>query len=270
MNSKIDLRLGDCLEVLPAIDDSSIDCTITSPPYDNLRTYQDTLDWSFDKFKKIAHELYRVTKDGGVVVWVVNDATVDGSETLTSFRQAIYFKEECGFNVHDTMIYMKHNPLPNAGNRYQQAFEYMFVLSKGKPKTANILTMPRRNANGDKRTQRVKFHERNIDGSEGQAHLAKVNEVVPRQNVWEYLVGGGNSTSDKIAFQHPAIFPEQIVVDHLLSWTNEGDAVLDPFMGSGTTGKMCSVYNRNFIGIEVNPNYFEIAKKRIYNTCPLW
>lgn len=266
---KTELILGDCSDVLKTIPDSSVDCTITSPPYDNIRTYGDTLEWSFEKFTTIANELYRVTKQGGVVVWVVNDQTIDGSETLTSFKQALYFKE-IGFNVHDTMIYMKHNPLPNAGNRYQQAFEYMFVFSKGKPKTVHLQMVPRRNATGDKRTERVLTRNRNVDGSTGEQHYTKINDIVPKQNVWEYLIGGGNSTQDKIAFQHPAIFPEQLVVDHLLSWTNEGDTVLDPFMGSGTTGKMCDAYNRKFIGIEKNPEYFEIAKKRINNANPLF
>ena len=266
---KKELILGDCSDVLKTIPDSSVDCTITSPPYDNIRTYGDTLEWSFEKFMTIANELYRVTKQGGVVVWVVNDQTIYGSETLTSFKQALYFKE-IGFNVHDTMIYMKHNPLPNAGNRYQQAFEYMFVLSKGKPKTVHLQMVPRRNATGDKRTERVLTRNRNVDGSTGEQHYTKINDIVPKQNVWEYLIGGGNSTQDRIAFQHPAIFPEQLVVDHLMSWTDEGDTVLDPFMGSGTTGKMCDAYNRKFIGIEKNPEYFDIAKKRIYSANPLW
>ena len=270
VKESIQLYCGDCLDILPTIQDNSIDCVITSPPYDNIRTYGDTLEWDFNIFKKVADQLTRVIADGGVIVWVVNDATIDGSETLTSFKQSIYFKEECGLNVHDTMIYMKHNPLPNAGNRYQQSFEYMFVFSKGKPKTVPLQMVPRRNATGDKRTERVKFHERSADGNQGEHHHTKINEIVPKQNVWEYLIGGGNSTQDKIAFQHPAIFPEQLVVDHLLSWTDEEDTVLDPFMGSGTTGKMCDAYNRKFIGIEKNPEYFDIAKKRIYSANPLW
>ena len=264
------LILGDCVEVLKTIPNSSVDCVITSPPYDNIRTYGGTLEWDFDVFKKVAEELTRVIIDGGVIVWVVNDATINGSESLTSFKQAIYFKEECGLNVHDTMIFMKHNPLPNAGNRYQQSFEYMFVFSKGKPKTVHLQMVPRRNATGDKRTERVIERNRNVDGTPGEKHYTKINEFVPKQNVWKYLIGGRNSTQDKIAFQHPAIFPEQLVVDHLLSWTNEGDTVLDPFMGSGTTGKMCDAYNRKFIGIEKNPEYFEIAKKRINNANPLF
>lgn len=260
----------DCINALKTIPSNEIDCVITSPPYDNIRTYGNITEWSFDKFKEIAQELYRVVKDGGVVVWVVNDQTVEGSETLSSFKQAIYFKEECGFNVHDTMIYLKHNPLPNAGNRYQQSFEYMFVFSKGKPKTVHLLTMPRRNATNDKRTERVLTRNRNVDGSTGEAHYTKINDIVPKQNVWEYLVGGGNSIKDKIAFEHPAIFPEELVKDHILSWTNEGDTILDPFMGSGTTGKMCVLLKRKFIGIEINKQYFEIAKKRIFSQNPLW
>lgn len=165
---------------------------------------------------------------------------------------------------------MKHNPLPNSGNRYQQCFEYMFVFSKGKPKTVNLLKVPRQNATGDKRTSRVLTRNRNVDGSTGVSRFSKINEIVPRKNVWEYLVGGGNSTSDKIAFKHPTIFPEELARDHILSWTNENDTVLDPFMGSGTTGKMCIATNRKFIGIEINKDYFEIANKRLQMTNPLW
>ena len=93
----------DCLNTMRAMPDGVIDLVITSPPYDDLRNYK---GYSFD-FESIAKELFRVVKEGGVVVWVVGDATVDGSETGTSFRQALFFKE-VGFNLHDTMIYMKN------------------------------------------------------------------------------------------------------------------------------------------------------------------
>ena len=108
-----------------------IDLTVTSPPYDNLRAYN---GYSWD-FESVAQELYRITKDGGVVVWVVGDATIKGSETGTSFKQALYFKE-IGFKLHDTMIYQSDKP-PLTHNRYEQKFEYMFVFSKGRPKTFN-------------------------------------------------------------------------------------------------------------------------------------
>ena len=134
------LYQGDCLDVMDKLIEEGVevDLTVTSPPYDDLRNYNNTLVWNFDVFKQVADRLYKITKNGGVVVWVVNDKTKNGSETGTSFKQALYFKE-IGFNLHDTMIYAKNNPIPQNHNRYEQAFEYMFILSKGKPNTFNPL-----------------------------------------------------------------------------------------------------------------------------------
>jgi DNA modification methylase len=242
------------------LDDNCIDLTVTSPPYDNLRKYKG-FEWDFEG---VANELYRVTKDGGVVVWIVADQTINGNETGNSFRQALYFKD-IGFNLHDTMIYEKHNPVPNANNRYQQSFEFMFVLSKGKPKTTNILLTKRSNECNDKRTFRVKTVNRDKDGEFNEAKYQTIREFVPRRNIWKYKVGLYNSTTDKIAFKHPAIFPEQLASDHILSWSNEGDLVLDPFMGSGTTAKMAKLNNRNYIGFELSEEYCKIAEQRIEN-----
>lgn len=248
----------DCVEGLKMLPDNCVDLTVTSPPYDNLRSYN---GFTFD-FETIAKELYRVTKQGGVVVWIVGDATINGSETGTSFRQALFFKD-CGFNLHDTMIYEKHNPVPNAKTRYQQSFEYMFVLSKGKPKTVHILEEPRRNERNDKMTYRKKKFTRNKNGEFGEAKDYFFKEYVPRRNIWTYKVGLYNSTSDKIAFKHPAIFPELLAKDHILSWSNEGDIVLDIFAGSGTTAKMAIQTNRKYIGFEISEEYCEIARKRV-------
>lgn len=252
------LILGDCLDKMKGISDNSIDLTVTSPPYDNLRTYGGVIDeWSFDKFQGIARELYRITKEGGVVVWVVADATIKGSETGTSFKQALYFME-CGFNLHDTMIWNKGSFAFPSQSRYHQVFEYMFVLSKGQPKTFNPikdrenLYICTRGASGRKANG-----ERNTGKSEVREKWGK------RLNIWNYPIGGGHSASDKIAFEHPAIFPENLALDHILSWSNENDTVLDPFTGSGTTGKMAILTNRNFIGIELNEEYFKIAERRI-------
>lgn len=104
------ITLGDCVELMKEIPDDFIDLTVTSPPYDNLRDYNNEMTWNFEKFKEVAKELFRITKPGGVVVWVVGDATIKGSETGTSFRQALFFKD-CGFNLHDTMIYKKTRTL---------------------------------------------------------------------------------------------------------------------------------------------------------------
>jgi len=246
-----------CLITMGKMDDNFIDLTITSPPYDDLRTYN---GYSFP-FEDIARELYRVTKQGGVVVWVVNDATKKGSETLSSFKQAIYFNE-IGFNVHDTMIYRKLNPPPNAGTRYHQSFEYMFVFSKGKPNTTNISLRPRNNKCNDKRTYRKKKFSRNKDG-EFNENDYYIKEQVPDFNVWDFYVGGGNTTNDKVAFKHPAIFPEELVKKHILSWSNEGDIIYDPFMGSGTTSKMSILTKRNYIGSEISEEYCNIERERL-------
>ena len=248
---------GDCLEIMKDIKSGSIDLTVTSPPYDNLRAYKGNIEqWNFDKFKNIAKELFRITKDGGIVVWVVGDATVKGSETCTSFRQALWFVE-CGFNLHDTMIYKKSNPIPQNHNRYEQCFEYMFVFSKGKPKTFNAIRVPTKNAGksfdwGNRKTK--------MDDNQCRRHrdseVIKVNPTKIHDNIFEYSIGGGKTG-------HPAVFPEQLALDHILSWSNEGELVFDPFTGSGTTGKMAVLNNRHFIGCEIDEGYIKIAEERI-------
>ena len=251
----------DCLQGMRRMEAESVDLTVTSPPYDNLRTYN---GYCFD-FENIAKELYRVTKQGGVVVWVVGDATKDGSETCTSFRQAIYF-HEIGFNLHDTMIYASDKP-PLTHNRYEQAFEYMFVLSKGKPKTFNPIMVPTIQAGVDKGIRT--FRE-----SDNRLRLAHKNELVAdkkiKGNIWFYDTGNMCSTKDSIAFNHPAIFPELLVRDHIVSWSNEGDVVLDPFMGSGTTAKVARALNRHYIGFEISAEYCEIIRKRLEQTKTLF
>jgi len=244
---------GNCLELMKNIPDKSIDMVLTSPPYDNLRTYN---GYTFD-FDGIAKELYRVTKQGGVVVWIVGDATIKGSETGTSFRQALYFKE-IGFNLHDTMIYQKSTP-PLTHNRYEQNFEYMFVLSKGNPKTFNGLREPREYT--DSRTN--KAFGRNMDNSVNIGYSSK-NETRLKRNVWRFFAGGG--ANDKISSKHPATFPEKLAEDHILSWSNEGDTILDPMAGSGTTLKMAKKNNRNYIGIEISQEYIDIIAKRLSDT----
>ena len=245
----------DSLGILRTIETDSIDLTVTSPPYDNLRTYN---GYTWD-FEGIAKELHRVTKPGGVVVWVVGDATVKGSETGTSFKQALYFME-CGFNLHDTMIYRKKNPMPYKHNRYQPCFEYMFVFSKGKPKTFNPILVGAKNAGVASR-----LNQRNADGQivDGNGKGKRISESKYKDNIWEYGVGFGVTTADKYAFAHSAMFPEQLAQDHIISWSNEGDIVLDIFGGSGTTAKMAVLNNRNFIHVDISEEYCEIAQRRI-------
>jgi DNA modification methylase len=244
----------DCLDGLRQLPDNFIDLTVTSPPYDNLRTYN---GYSFD-FENIAKELYRVTKQGGVVVWVVGDQTVNGSESGTSFRQALYFKE-LGFNLHDTMIYAKENYVPLTHNRYEQQFEYMFILSKGKPKTFNPLM--RKNIFKGQKTGGTFRHNGNDLEKKHTKGVVKDKSILP--NIFWYKVGKYKTSSDLNSFKHPATFPEQLANDHIISWSNENDIVMDIFMGSGTTGKMAILNNRNYIGFEISKEYCEIAEKRI-------
>ena len=256
----------DCLEGMKMLPDSCIDLTVTSPPYDNLRDYNNEVTWNFEKFQEVAKELFRITKPGGVVVWVVGDATINGSETGTSFRQALYFKE-IGFNLHDTMIYKKHAPHP-PNVRYWQCFEYMFVFSKGKPKTFNPLMQMKKDFEKD--PNRIRTY-RQKDGSlktldenaKKRFKKAAQNNYRIADNIWEIQAGYMTSAKDKYAHKHPAIFPEKLAQDHILSWSNPGDIVFDPFLGSGTTAKMALLNGRNYIGIDISEEYCEIARKRI-------
>ena len=241
-----------CLDTIAKMPDNFVDLTVTSPPYDNLRTYN---GYSFD-FESVAKELYRVTKQGGVVVWVVGDATIKGSETGNSFRQALFFMQ-VGFNLHDTMIYKKTNPIPQNHNRYEQSFEYMFVFSKGRPNTFNPIKMETKN-NG--KTFNWGNRKTVLDENQCRRHKEEDIRKVPpsknRFNIFEYTVGGGNTG-------HPAVFPEQLANDHIISWSNEGDLVYDPFMGSGTTAKMAILNKRDWIGSEISEDYCEMIEKRI-------
>ena len=230
------------LDTMGRMEDNFIDLTVTSPPYDNLRTYN---GFEFH-WQKVIEELYRVTKEGGVVVWVVGDATIKGSETGTSFKQALWAME-CGFSLNDTMIYQKFGSgMPHKSHRYGQSFEYMFVLSKGKNTHGVIKTYPVTGAVG-KTTRRQK------DGSIKRGTYNIGGGKLP--NIWQYA---GETKQN-----HPAPFPEQLAHDHIISWSNEGDTVLDPFMGSGTTAKMAKLNNRNYIGSEISEEYCNIANERL-------
>lgn len=250
---------GDCLELMRTFADNLVDLTVTSPPYDNLRTYHGSLEWGEHIWKPILKELYRVTKKGGVVAWVVGDATIKGSETGTSFKQAL-FAMDCGFNLHDTMIYQSAKP-PLTHNRYEQNFEYMFVFSKNKPKTFNPIMV---NCKYYGESLKAKTMRRlSDDTSSISGKNKRVKEFKIKNNIWVYNTGAGHSTLDREAFRHPAIFPEKLAHDNILSWSDEDDTVFDPMMGSGTTLKMACQSKRRFIGIETREEYCEIAKHRI-------
>ncbi len=249
------ITAGNCVEILKDFNENSIDLTITSPPYDNLRTYK---GYVFP-FEEIANELFRVTKNGGVVVWVVADATIKGSETGTSFKQALYFKE-IGFNLHDTMIFRKKNPIPQIyRKRYNNEFEYMFVFSKGYVKTNNPIMIDTLHGGLKLNGTTYKNYSKGIQKREKLAKPVKNKKI--KGNIWEYVVG--KRKEDQEAKGHPAPFPSALVRDHILSWSNKGDIVLDPMCGSGTTCKVAVQLRRKFIGIDISEEYCEIAKKRI-------
>ncbi len=263
-NPNIDLKLNkfyvaESVEFMKAnMPNNFVDLTVTSPPYDNLRTYK---GFEFD-YKAMLKELYRITKEGGVVVWVVGDATINGSETGTSFKQALYAKEEVGFNLHDTMIYHKINPIPIKQNRYYPCFEYMFILSKGKPKTFNPIMRESLSAGTKVRARQRTGIDSYIKNPTGKN---PTKEYSIEYNLWSYKVGSvGQTSMDKIAYKHPAQFPEKLAEDHIISWSNEGDIIFDPMCGSGTTCKMAYLNNRKFIGVDISEEYInEICIPRL-------
>jgi len=253
-----------CLDTMKKMKNEFIDLVITSPPYDKLRKYTGEVEWSFDLFKKIANALSIIIKKDGIIVWVVGDSTINGSETGSSFRQALFFKE-IGFKLYDTMIYSSKKP-PLTHKRYEQEFEYMFIFCKTKPRVFNPIMIP--TSYGGARIDRPK----STKGSRGDNSAIRSRiELKPRYvkkekikgNIWNYKTGGGHSSKDNIAFNHPAIFPEKLAEDHILSWTNEEDLVYDPMAGSGTVAKMCLLNNRNFICSEISSKYCDIIKERI-------
>lgn len=254
---EVTLIHGDCRNVMKKLIDDGVkvDLTVTSPPYDTLRNYDESLEWDFDVFKEVADLLYRITVNGGVVVWVVNDKTDNGSKTGTSFKQALYFKE-IGFNLHDVMLFAKKNPVPQIFHkRYTDAFEYVFILSKGNPNTCNPLMESCKTAGEISRTfKKISANDQERYINKG----TKTKDFKIKSNIWYYGLGGTN-------YGHPATFPLDLAKDHILSWSNPNDLVLDCFMGSGTTGVACQELNRNFIGIEKVEKYYNIAKERCKN-----
>lgn len=245
--------IDDCVHFMQKrMHDNSVDLVVTSPPYDNLRDYK---GYNFE-FESIANEIFRIVKKGGIVVWVVGDKIKNGNKSLTSFKQALYF-QKIGFNAHDVMIYAKKNTPFMRSNAYTNGYEYMFIFSKGKPKTFNPLK---------EKTARNGFEmlvaNKKSDGKNNKV-LKELKQEKTKTNIWYYAVGLGGTTNDGEAFKHPAMYPEQLALDHILSWSNEGDIVFDPMCGSGTTCKMAFLAKRNFIGVDISWEYIEIAKKRL-------
>jgi len=254
---------ADAAKGMKKLKDNTIYLTVTSPPYGEIRTYNG-FKWDF---KATAKQLYRVTKSGGVVVWVVADQVIDGSESGESFRQALFFKDQCGFRLHDTMIYQKNGISHPSTNRYSQCFEYMFIFSKGRPKTVNILKDRPLKWNA---VTWKKSGIRNRDGSiEYKYDLKQTSPYGQRLNIWIYNVGFQHTTKDKVAKDHPALMPESLAQDHILSWSNPGDLILDPFSGGGTTCKMAKILGRKYLGFDISQEYVDIGRQRLQDSVSL-
>lgn len=245
------LHCGECVAFMRGLPNEYIDLTVTSPPYDDLRDYK---GYSFD-FENVAKELYRITKNGGVVVWIVADATIKGSETGTSFRQALHFMS-LGFRLHDTMIWNKKFAFDGSKNRYSNVFEYMFVFSRGNPTKFNAI-YDRKNISAGRSSKGTR---RQKNGETQEMDGGIIEPLGARFNIWDQFP----VMSNKERTGHPAQFPERLIRDHIITWSDKNDLVLDPFMGSGTSGVACALEGRNFIGIEIGKEYFDIANKRIY------
>lgn len=257
-----ELWTADCTELLGFFESDSVDLILTSPPYDNLRNYK---GFAF-QFDKIALELVRVLKPGGVMVWIVADATIDGSETGTSFKQALHF-QGLGLNIHDTMIFKKRNPIPQIyRRRYTNEFEYMFVFSKGPVATHNPIMIDCLHAGLELGTTTYKNYSKNEQARTKLANPVKDKKI--KGNIWEYVVG--KNKEDQEAKGHPAPFPCELARDHILSWSNEGDLVLDPMCGSGTTCKVARQLGRQFIGIDTSAEYVRLARERVFGVGELF
>lgn len=249
----------DCRSVMKFMIDSGtfVDLTVTSPPYDSLRTYNNSSSWSFDVFKEVAELLYNITNEGGIVVWVVGDETINGSESGTSFKQALYFMQ-VGFKLHDTMIYEKNSssfPARRDSKRYTQIFEYMFIFVKGKIKTGKLICDKENKWKGYQCWGQHTAYDKNGNLNK-ISNIKPVPDFSPRNNIWKYSVGF-NVNIDK----HPAVFPFKLAEDHILTWSNEGDVIFDPFLGSGTTMFAAIKNRRRFIGCEVDEKYFNSIDK---------
>jgi site-specific DNA-methyltransferase (adenine-specific) len=246
---------SEAVSFMRSMEPDSVDLVVTSPPYDDLRSYK---GYSFDS-EAIVSELLRVLTPGGVVVWVVGDKIIKGNRTLTSFKQALQF-QSLGFNVHDVMIYRKKNTPFMRSNAYTNCYEFMFVFTKGKPRVFNPIKEPTVRQGEEKMPS-----NKGADGINRKV-LSRLNSEKARTNIWDYAVGLGGTTKDRAAFAHPAVFPERLAAEHIMSWSNEGDLVFDPMVGSGTTTKMAKALGRNFLGCDISEEYVKIARQRTFNT----
>ena len=254
-----------CIAGMQQLDDECIDLVVTSPPYDDLRTYNDNTKWDINVFYSVAAQLNRVLKPGGVIMWNVNDATIKGSESGSSFRQALHFME-LGLRLHDTMIYEKTGTAFASGVksvRYTQQFEYCFILSKGKPKTVNLLCDKKNKWAGHQSWGNAQTRKKDGSIHDPGKKSKEIKEWGVRTNIWKIKNSGGFGQSSKSAYKHPATMPEELARGHIHTWSNEGDLVLDPFMGSGTSAQICLEMLRNFIGFEIDDEYYNMCVDRV-------
>ena len=255
-----------CIDGMQLMDAESVDLVVTSPPYDDLRTYNDSSKWDHNVFKQVADEITRVLKPGGVIMWNVNDATVKGSETGSSFRQCLYFMDAHGLRLHDTMIYEKTGTAFASGPnsvRYTQIFEYCFILSKGKPKTINLIQDKKNKWAGYTSFGNAKTRKKDGTMHDPGRKSNEIREWGVRTNIWKIKNSGGFGQSCKASYKHPATMPEELARGHVITWSNENDLILDPFMGAGTTAQVCLEENRNFIGFEIDDTYHQMCVDRI-------
>ena len=259
-------HLMNCIDGMQQMEAESVDLVVTSPPYDDLRSYNDSSKWDHNVFKQVADELSRVLKPGGVIMWNVNDATVKGSETGSSFRQCLYFMDAHGLRLHDTMIYEKTGTAFASGPnsvRYTQIFEYCFILSKGKPKTINLIQDKKNKWAGYTSFGNAKTRKKDGTMHDPGRKSNEIREWGVRTNIWKIKNSGGFGQSSKASYKHPATMPEELARGHILTWSNENDLILDPFMGAGTTAQVALEENRNFIGFEIDDTYHQMCIDRI-------
>ena len=261
-----DTYLMSCIDGMQLMDEESVDLVVTSPPYDDLRTYNDSSKWDHNVFMQVADNLTRVLKQGGVIMWNVNDATIKGSESGSSFRQCLYFMDKCGLRLHDTMIYEKTGTAFASGPksvRYTQIFEYCFILSKGKPKTINLIQDKKNAWAGYTSFGNAKTRRKDGTMHDPGKKSKEIREYGVRTNIWKIKNSGGFGQSSKASYKHPATMPEELARGHVLTWSDKNDLILDPFMGAGTTAQVCLEENRNFIGFEIDETYHQMCVDRV-------
>ena len=259
-------HLMNCIDGMQQMDEESVDLIVTSPPYDDLRTYNDSSKWDHNVFMEVADNLTRVLKTGGVIMWNVNDATIKGSESGSSFRQCLYFMDQCGLRLHDTMIYEKTGTAFASGPksvRYTQIFEYCFILSKGKPKTINLIQDKKNAWAGYTSFGNAKTRRKDGTMHDPGKKSKEIREYGVRTNIWKIKNSGGFGQSSKASYKHPATMPEELARGHVLTWSDKNDLILDPFMGAGTTAQVCLEENRNFIGFEIDETYHQMCAERV-------